>query len=152
MQRFWNATQFHCICASTEVRAQLTEDAEPEVRNHQQAAASKIDLLDLPSELLRAVLDHVCNFDDLLSASLVSKTLRDLVLPILFGSINLAFTSNIRRNGETILDFLLRKQHLQKCIRRVVIRPSSFDFEIDRLEFLKFERLSLGLENLRLLR
>ena len=67
-----------------------------------QMAATKVSLLDVPPELLPAVLDHVYNFHDLLSASLVSKTLRCVVLPILFGYINLTFTTRVKRNGETI--------------------------------------------------
>src|SRR2546423_13789137 len=117
-----------------------------------QMAATKVSLLDVPPELLPAVLDHVYNFHDLLSASLVSKTLRCVVLPILFGYINLTFTTRVKRNGETILDFLLRKTHLQKCIRVVTIRPPFVTFDRDRLEFSKFERLSDGLQNLRYLR
>ena len=115
-------------------------------------AASKIGLLDLPPELPRWTLDYAYVLDDLLAASLVSKGLRGAMLPILYGSVNLTFTIKIRRNGETILDFLLRTSHLQKHIREICIRPSFPGLNMEWLEFGKFERLSPCLKNLRFLR
>jgi hypothetical protein len=117
-----------------------------------QVVPSETFLLDLPYELLRSILDHIYNLDDLFSASLVSKGFRDAVLPILYGSINLTFTSKIQKNGETILDFLSNKPHLQKYVRQVVVREPPLRYEAQELEFLKFERLSMNLENLRELR
>jgi F-box domain len=117
-----------------------------------QVATGKTRLVDLPSELIKSVLDHVCNLDDLLSASLVSKSLRDAILPILYGSINVTFTTRIKRNGETSLDFLSKRPHLQKHIREVIIRPALSNVDHDRQEFSKFRRLSPGLANLRCLR
>jgi len=113
-----------------------------------QPAASRIGLLDLPPELLKSILDHIYDFDDLLSASLVSKGLRDMVLPILFGSINLTFSTRIQRQGETILDFFSKKPCLQKHVREMVIRPTLAGFETQPSEFAKFEHLSPELENL----
>jgi hypothetical protein len=117
-----------------------------------QVVPSEILLLDLPHELLRSILDHIYSLDGLFSASLVSKGFRDVVLPILYGSINLTFTNKIQRNDETILDFLSRKPHLQKHVRQVVVREPPLRYEAQELEFLKFERLSMKLENLRELR
>lgn len=117
-----------------------------------QVVPSETFLLDLPHELLRSILDHIYNLDDLVSASLVSKGFRDAVLPILYGSINLTFTNKIQKNGETILDFLSNKPHLQKHVRQVVVREPPLRYEAEELEFLTFERLSMNLENLRELR
>lgn len=117
-----------------------------------QVITYRICLLDLPHELLRSILDHIYHLDDLLSASLVSKALRGAVLPIVYSSINVTFTTKIQRNGETMLDFLLKKPHLQKHIREVVIRELPKRCEAQELEILKFQRLSMQLENLRNLR
>ena len=117
-------------------------------QTNSQPAASRIGLLDLPPELLKSILDHIHDFDDLLSASLVSKGLRDMILPILFGSINLTFSTRIQRQGETILDFLSKKPRLQKCVREMVIPPTLAGFERQPSEFAKFGHLSLELENL----
>jgi hypothetical protein len=118
----------------------------------QQVAPSETLLLDLPHELLRSILDHIYSLDDLFSASLVSKGFRDAVLPILYSSINLTFTTKIQRNGETILDFLSNNPHLHKHVRQLVMREPPLRYEAQELEFLKFERLSMNLENLRELR
>jgi hypothetical protein len=117
-------------------------------QTNSQPAASRIGLLDLPPELLKSILDHIYNVDDLLSASLVSQGLRDMVMPILFGSINLTFSTRIQRHGETILDFLSKKPRLRKYVREMVIRPTLAEFERQPSEFTKFEHLSLELENL----
>jgi hypothetical protein len=98
-------------------------------QTNSQPLASRIGLLDLAPELLKSILDHIYNFDDLLSASLVSKGLRDMVLPILFGSINLTCSTRIQRQGETIIDFLSKKPRLQKYVREMVIRPTLAGFE-----------------------
>jgi hypothetical protein len=113
-----------------------------------QMAASKMCLLDLPPEVLKSILDHICNFDDLLLASLVSKDLRNAVLPILYGSINVTFTTRIHRNGETILDFLSKNPHLQNHVREVIIREPLSGCATQELEFSKFRRMSMDLENL----
>lgn len=117
-----------------------------------QVATIKICLLDLPQELIKLILDHIRNFEDLLSASLVSKDLRCAAVTILYRSINVTFTTRIQRNNETILDFLLTKPHLQKHVRQVVIREPPLRYEALEVEFLNFQRLSIGLENLRELR
>jgi hypothetical protein len=117
-----------------------------------QVVTSRTSLLDLPHELLRSILDYIYSLDDLLSASLVSKRLRDAVLPIVYSSINVTFTTKIKRNGETILDFLSKKPHLQKHVREVVVREVPLRCEAQELEFLKFHRLSMQFENLRELR
>src|SRR5256885_2270958 len=98
-------------------------------QTNSQPSASRIGLLDLPPELLKSILDHIYTFDDLLSASLVSKGLRDMVLPILFGSINLTFSTRIQRQGDTIIDFLSQKPRLQNYVREIVIRPTLAGFE-----------------------
>jgi hypothetical protein len=118
----------------------------------QWVAPSETLLLDLPHELLRSILDHIYSLDDLFSASLVSNGFRDAVLPILYSSINLTFTNKIQRNGETILDFLSNNPHLHKHVRQLVMREPPLRYEAQELEFLKFERLSMNLENLRELR
>ena len=115
-------------------------------------AVIKAGLLDLPPELLRCTFDHVYVLDDLLAASLVSKGLREAMLPILYGSVNLTFTMRIRRNCETRLDFLLKTSHLQKYVREICIRPPFPGLNTEWLEFGKFERLLPCLKNLRFLR
>ena len=117
-----------------------------------QVASRKIGLLDLPPELLSWILDHVFRRDDLSRASVVSKRLREAALPILYGSLNLTFTTKIQAWGETILDFLLRNSHLQKHVRRITIQPSFPKLDRKWPEFSKFERLSPCLTNLRFLR
>jgi hypothetical protein len=117
-----------------------------------QVATVKSCLLDLPPEILKLILDHIRNFGDLLSASLVSKNLRGATLSILYRSIKLTFTTRIQRNGETILDFLLNKPHLQKHVRQVVIRELPLRCGAQETEFSKFRLLSMDLENLRELR
>ena len=114
----------------------------------QPVAPGETLLLDLPQELLRSILDHIYSLDDLFSTSLVSKRFRDAVLPILYSSINLTFTDKIQRNGETILDFLSNNPHLHKHVRQLVMREPPSRYEAQELEFLKFERLSMDLENL----
>lgn len=118
----------------------------------QPVAPGETLLLDLPQELLRSILDHIYSLDDLFSTSLVSKRFRDAVLPILYSSINLTFTDKIQRNGETILDFLSNNPHLHKHVRQLVMREPPSRYEAQELEFLKFERLSMDLENLHGLR
>ena len=117
-------------------------------QTNSQPPASRIGLLDLPPELLKSILDHIYNFDDLLSASLVSKGLRDMVLPILFGSINLTFSTRVQRQGETIIDFLSKKPRLREYVREMVIRPTLAGFDRKPSELAKFKHLSLELENL----
>jgi hypothetical protein len=117
-----------------------------------QVATVKSCLLDLPPELLKLILDHIRNFGDLLSASLVSKNLRGAALSILYRSINVTFTTRIQRDGETVLDFLLNKPHLLKHVRQIVMRELPLRYEAQEVEFSKFQRLSMDLENLRELR
>lgn len=97
-------------------------------------------------------MDHIDSVDDLLLASLVSKGLRDAVLPILYSSVHLTFTTRIQRQGETILDFLLRSPHLLRHIRQVTVREPALRHEAQEGELSKFELLSTKLENLRELR
>ena len=113
-----------------------------------QTAPSKINLLDLPAELIGTILDQLPLLDDLLSASLVSKRLREETLSILFYSINLTFTTNFRRHGKTILDYLLANPSLSRHVREVNIRKPVGAVTADLYEVAKLDRLSSQLQSL----
>ena len=116
-----------------------------------QAASTKINLLDLPAELIGTILTQLPFLDDLLPASLVSRRLREEALPILFHSINLTFTTNARKNGKTILDYFLENPRLCRHIREVIVRTPVAHTERQRTELWKFEKVSWQMQNLRVI-
>ena len=114
-----------------------------------QAPPSKINLLDLPAELIGAVLNQLQLLDDLISASLVSTRLREESLSILFYSINLSFTTTFRKHGNTILDYLLASPTLSKHVHDINIRSPVGGVTADPCEVSKFYRLLSQLQSLR---
>ncbi len=111
-------------------------------------ATSKINLLDLPAELIGSILNQLWLLEDLLSVSRVSKRLREETLPILFYSVNITSTSN----GKTIWDYLTEHPALCRYIRQIIIRSLVGNVEGQKQDLLKFETLSPQMQNLRVIK